>query len=385
MIDYELTGEQKQLQQDVASFCAREIAPVAQKLDESPKEEAGSLIRENIRKLGEAGFLGAGLSGDSIDLVEHYVAGEEVAKACASTFLSARASVFMCGGLLKLFGTADQKERYLPGLIKGDLVGAVAYTEAEAGSDIASIATVAKDEGGTWILNGIKDVVGNAPLADLMIILAYTDREAGAEKGMTLFILERDAKGLTIGLPLETMGLRGIPLAEVRLDNCEAKEILGGEPGRGYEQLNRIVKMGAVGIVSLSVGIGTACMEKATQQAKSRKAFGRQIGKYQEVGFKLADMFTGNDLSRMLGLRAAWAMNHDEAEADILGSCAKLFATESTTNIANLAMQIFAGHGYIKGTDIERLYRDAKFGEICEGPSEIQRTIIAQNELDKFA
>jgi alkylation response protein AidB-like acyl-CoA dehydrogenase len=384
-MDYELTGEQKKLQQDVALFCAREIAPGAQKLDVSPKEEVGSFIRENLRKLGEAGFLGAGLSGDSLDLVENYVAGEEIAKACASTFLSARASVFMCGGLIKLFSEAEKQEKYLPGLMKGDLVGAVAYTEAEAGSDIASIATTAKNEGGTWILNGVKDIVGNAPIADVLIVLAYTDMEAGAEKGMSLFIVERDAKGLNIGSPLETMGLRGLPLSEVRLDNCEAKEILGGEPGKGYGQLDRILKMGAVGIVSLSVGIGTACMEKATQHAKSRKAFGRQIGKYQGVGFKLADMFTGNDLGRMLGLRAAWAMNRGENEADILGACAKLFATESTTNIANLAMQIFAGHGYIKGTDIERLYRDAKFGEICEGPSEIQRTIIAKNELDKFA
>jgi len=384
-MDYELTGEQKKLQQDVASFCAREIAPGAQKLDVSPKEEVGSFIRENLRKIGEAGFLSAGLAGDSLDLVEHYVAGEEIAKACASTFLSARASVFMCGGLIKLFGTTEEQEKYLPGLMKGELVGAVAYTEAEAGSDIASIATTAKNEGGTWMLNGVKDIVGNAPIADLLIVLAYTDMEPGAEKGMTLFIVERDARGLNIGSPLETMGLRGLPISEVRLDNCEAKEVLGGEPGAGYGQLDRLLKMGAVGIVSLSVGIGTACMEKATQHAKSRKAFGRQIGKYQEVGFKLADMFTGNDLGRMLGLRAAWAMNRGETEADILGSCAKLFATESTTNIANLAMQIFAGHGYIKGADIERLYRDAKFGEICEGPSEIQRTIIAKNELDKFA
>ncbi|MBW2636927.1 MAG: acyl-CoA dehydrogenase family protein [Deltaproteobacteria bacterium] len=384
-MDYELTGEQKKLQQDVALFCAREIAPGAQKMDVSPKEEVGSLIRDNLRKLGEAGFLGAGLAGDSLDLVENYVAGEEIAKACASTFLSARASVFMCGGLIKLFGGTEEQKKYLPGLMKGELVGAVAYTEAEAGSDIASIATTAKNEGGTWILNGVKDIVANAPLADLLIVLAYTDMEAGAEKGMALFVVERDAKGLSIGPPLETMGLRGLPLSEVRLNNCEAKELVGGEPGAGYGQLDRMLKMGTVGIVSLSVGIGTACMEKATQQAKSRKAFGRQIGKYQEVGFKLADMFTGNDLGRMLGLRAAWAMNNGEAEADILGSCAKLFATESTTNIANLAMQIFAGHGYIKGTDIERLYRDAKFGEICEGPSEIQRTIIAKNELDKFA
>jgi alkylation response protein AidB-like acyl-CoA dehydrogenase len=384
-MDYELTGEQKKLQQDVAAFCVDEIAPGAQKLDEGPREEANRIIRENLRKLGEAGFIGAGIEGDTIDLVDHYVAGEEIAKACASTFLSARASGFMCGGLLKLFGTAEQQKKYLAALLKGEIVGAVAYTEMEAGSDIASISTTAKREGDSWIINGVKDIVGNALIADVFLVLAYTDVEAGAGNGMSLLIVEKGAKGLSIGEPIETMGLRGVPIAEVRLENCEAKDIVGDEPGKGYEQLNRILNMGTVGIVCLSVGIGMACMEKATQHAKARKAFGRQIGRFQEVGFKLADMFTGNDLGRMLGLRAAWAMNKDENEAVIMGSCAKLFASESATNIANLAMQIFAGHGYIKGADVERLYRDAKFGEICEGPSEIQRTIIAKNELDKFA
>jgi butyryl-CoA dehydrogenase len=384
-MNYELTIEQKKLQQDMAAFCTKEIAPGAQKLDEGTKDEVCGLIRENLKKLGDAGFLGAGLGGETIDLIDHFIAGEELAKACASTYVSARASVFMCGGILKLFGTTDQQKKYLPSLIKGEKVGAVAYTEMEAGTDIASISTTAKQEGDSWILNGVKDIVGNAPVADVFLVLAYTDVEAGAEKGMTIFIVEKDAKGLHIGDPIETMGLRGMPLSPVKLEDCEAKEIVGGKPGEGFGQIERILKMGTVGIASLSVGIGMSCMEKATQQAKSRKAFGRQIGRYQEVGFKLADMYTYNDLGRMLGIRAAWAMNNDENEAEILGACAKLFASESVTKIANMAMQIFAGHGYIKGTDIERLYRDAKFGEICEGPSEIQRTFIAKNELDKFA
>ena len=383
-MDYELTEGQKKLQHDVAAFCIKEIVPGSQKLDEGPREEACKLMKKNLEKLGEAGFLGSGLEGDAIDLIDCYIAGEEITKACASTYISARSSVFMCGGTMKLFGTPEQKERFLPALMKAEMIGALAYTEAEAGSDIASISTTAKKEGDVWVLNGVKDIVANALIADVLLVLAYTEKEAGAEGGMSLFIVERDAKGLSIGEPIETMGLRGVPIAEVKLDNCEAKEIVGGESGKGYEQLEHILKMGTVGIVSFCVGVGTSCMEKATQHAKTKKAFGKPIGRYQEVGFKLADMFTYNDLGRMLGLRAAWAMNEGENEADILGSCAKLFAGESATKIANLAMQVFAGHGYIKGTDIERLYRDARFGEICEGPSEIQRTVIAKNELDKF-
>ena len=383
-MDYELTAGQKKLQQDIAAFCVEEIVPWAKKLDESPRKEGCNLVKKNLKKLAQAGFLAAGLEGDKIDLVEHYIAGEEIAKACASTYISARASTFMCGGILKLFGTLEQKKRFLPALVKAEMIGAIAYTEAEAGADLASISTTASKKGDIWVLNGVKDLVANSPIADVFIVLAYTEEEAGTKGGMSLFVVEKNAKGLSIGEPIETMGLRGVPIAAVKLENCEAKEIVGGEPGKGYEQMERILKMGTVGIVSFCVGVGTSCMEKATQHAKAKKSFGKPIGLYQGVGFKLADMFTYNDLSRMLGLRAAWAMNEGENDADILGSCAKLFAGESATKIANLAMQVFAGHGYIKGTDIERLYRDARFGEICEGPSEIQRTIIANNELDKF-
>lgn len=384
-MDYELNDVEKKLQQDAAAFCMKEIAPSAQGLDEAPKSEVFGTIKENLKKLAGAGILGAGIEGGSIDLVKHYVAGETLAKACAATFLSARASAFMCGGLLNLFGTPEQKERYLTALINADKVGAVAYTEADAGSDLAGIATVARKEGEAWLLNGVKDIVANAPIADVMLVLAYTDQEAGAEKGLSFFIVEKGAAGLSVGEPLETMGLRGLPLAPVTFENCEAKEILGGNPGNGYDQIRQLLSLGTVGIAALSVGISSACMEKATQKAKNRKAFGRKIGSFQEVGFKLADMFTLNDLSKMLALRAAWGMNRGEAEAEILGACAKLFASESATKIANWAMQIYAGHGYLKGSDIEKLYRDAKFGEICEVPSEIQRTIIAKNDLDKFA
>ena len=161
--------------------------------------------------------------------------------------------------------------------------------------------------------------------------------------------------------------------------------MLGGVAGQGYHQVQRLLTMGAVGIAALCVGIGSACLEIATSHAKTRTAFGKPIGLYQDVGFKLADMFTITDLGRMLALRAAWAINTGEHEADVLAACAKLFASEAATKVVDWGMQIFAGHGYLAGTEMERLYRDAKFGEICEGTSEIQRAFIAKNELDRFA
>jgi alkylation response protein AidB-like acyl-CoA dehydrogenase len=384
MINYELNEKDKKLQMEAAAFCAKEIAPRAKMLDEATQAKKGELVKENLKKLSQAGILGVSLGSDKVDMVSHYVASEELAKACASTFLSARSSIFLCGASLNLFGTKEQKEKYLPGLKSATIVGGLAYSEEAAGSDLAGIATAAKKDGDAWVLNGTKDIVVNAPIADVLLVLAYTDKDAGLAKGMSLFIVEKGAKGLIIGEPLDTMGVKGAPIASVKLDKCVAKEIVGGVAGNGYAQVSRILDMGKIGVAAMCVGIGVACMERATLHAKSRRAFGKAIGSYQEVGFKLADMFTNNDVGRLLALRAAWAMNTGEAEAEIIASCAKLFAGEGVTRIANLAMQVFAGHGYIKGTDIERLYRDARFGEICEGTTEIQRVLIAKKELDKF-
>ncbi len=382
MIDYELTQDEKKLQTEMAQFAASEIAPRAMALDGCSRTEVGEFVRENLRKLGQANLLAAGLNGERLAMVSHYVAGEELAKACASTYLAARSSIFLCGATLNLYGSAAQKERYLPGLKQASLVGALAYSEEEAGSDLKDIATTAERRGDSWVLNGEKNLVLNAPIADILLVLAKSEK--GAEGGMSLFIVEKVAKGLTIGEPLDTMGVRGAPVASLSLTDCEALAIVGDTPGNGLAQVCRVLELGRIGVAALCVGIGSACMEKATQHAKSKKASGRTIGKFQEVGFKLADMFTNNDLGRTLALRAAWAFDHDEPEAEIIASCAKLFAGEGATKVANWAMQIFAGHGYLKGTDIERLYRDARFGEIYEGTTEVQRTIIAGNELDKF-
>lgn len=382
MIDYELTDKEKRLQNVMAEFCSREIAPRAEILDECPKEEVAKLAKENLQKLADANLLSLGMSEENIDMVCHYVAGEELAKACASTFLCARASTFLCAGILKLLGTPEQKQRLIPDLLKGNLIGALAYSEAEAGSDIAEIGTEAVKEGDSWVINGVKNIVVNAPIADFFVVLAYTNKKAGPYAGMSLFLIDKVNHGLSIGEPIETMGLRGAPKAALYLNDCKVKEIVGDIPENGYAQLKRILEMGTIGVASMCIGVGTACMEKAIQYAKKRKTFGLPIGVHQEIGFKLADIFWNNDIGRMLSLRAAWAFNSGEHESEVLGSCARLFAGEGVTKIANWSMQIFAGSGYFKGSDIERLYRDARFGEICEGTTEIHRLLIAKCELD---
>jgi alkylation response protein AidB-like acyl-CoA dehydrogenase len=384
-MDFQFSPEETKLQQLVAAFCLRELAPRARELDEGQPEKAKELMRENIRALGEAGCLQPGLTGESLNMVSHYIAGEEIAKACPATFLSARASVFLCAGAIKLFGTPEQKERYLPGLLKGERVGALAYSEDQAGTDLGAIAATGLFVGSTWLLNGAKNLVVNAPMADVILVLAYSNAEAGKENGMSLFIVEKDAEGLVLGKTAETLGLRGVPMAPVSMDGCVSSGILGGVQGKGFSQVSRMLSLGTVGITALCVGIGAACMELSTGHAKNRTAFGRRIGMYQDVGFKLADMFAYNDLGRMLGLHAAWAMNENDPGAEILGASAKLFASEGATKVVNWGMQIFAGHGYLAGSGIEKLFRDAKFGEICEGTSEMQRAVIANSELDRFA
>jgi len=383
-MDYQLTPQEMKAQQDMAAYCQAAIAPRARLLDGSSRDEACRYMKENLRLLATGGCLDAGHTDSGIDLIAMYLAGEEIAKACPATFLSARASTFLCAGALRLFGTPEQKERYIQGLLKATTVGAFAYSEDQAGSDMASISTVAHNNGDAWVLRGTKDIVVNGPIADVMLVLAYHDREAGAERGMSIFILEKDSAGLSTHEPIMTMGMRGAPVSAVSMESCRAAGVLGGVTGKGNEQANKMLTLGSVGIAALCVGIGTACMEFSTGQAKKRVAFGRRIGMYQDVGFKLADMFTYNDLGRMLALRSAWALNTVEHGAEELAACAKLFASEAVTKIAGWGMQIFAGHGYLAGSDMERLYRDAKFGEICEGTSEMQRAFISRTELDRF-
>ncbi|HEY9160878.1 MAG TPA: acyl-CoA dehydrogenase family protein [Desulfomonilia bacterium] len=381
MIDYELKEGEALLKLKALDFAGKEIAPNAAKLDTASKAEAADMMKNNLKKLAAAELLAPGISEDGIDLISHFVVGEEIAKACAATWLSARTTGFRCAGAIALFGTAEQKAKYLNALIKGEITGAVAYTENGAGSDLNSISAEAFMDGGEWKINGTKDLVINAPIADIFLILAWTDRNAGQA---SMFIVEKGAAGLKVGEAVQTLGICGCPVAPVILENCSAAGVLGGDAGKGIAQVTKILEMGRIGVAALSVGIGTACMEKSTAWAKSRKAFGKPIGAYQEVGFKLADMFTFNDLGRALGLRAAWAFNNKENEAEILAACAKVFSGEAVTKIANWAAQVFSGHGYVKGSEIERLYRDARFCEFCEGTSEVLRTVIAQNELDKF-
>lgn len=382
-MNYELSDAHRGLQAETVRFCREEIAPGAALFDDAPPEEAAARMRGNLKKLAGHGILNL-LLGE--DLLGSCVAGEELARVCPSTYLAAISSATAFGRAVKRFGTDAQQERYLPLLAAGERIGAFACTEREAGSDLAAMQTAAESKDGGWILNGEKDLVTNAPLADFFLVLAWTDREAGLERGTTLFLIDREANGVTIGRPLETMGLRGAPTAGIRLENCGVTDeaLLGGTVGAGWSRMQALLEELKLALSVLCVGVGMACMEESTRHAKAKKAFGKPIGLFEGVGAKLATMFTFNDIGRMMTCRAAWAMERKDPEGPVLASCAKLFTSEATGRIADLAMQVHGGHGYLKGAVVERLYRDARFAELAYGTSEMQRAFIAKESLDRF-
>jgi isovaleryl-CoA dehydrogenase len=382
-MNFELNETQKNLRKTMAAFCQTEILPGAAALDERQKADVAAALGTNLKKLGDAGYLHLLLEDD---LISQCVAGEEAARACPSTFVSAMSAATAFGVPVKRFGTPLQQGKYLSGVSKGDFIGALACTEADAGSDMNGLKTNAEKKGDGWVLNGSKYPVTNGPIADAMLVLAWTDHAAGLEKGLTFFIVEKDAKGLTIGPPLETMGLRGALISEVVFQDCELKDgaVLGGETGRGYGQFLQTMEYVKLALAAMSVGLGVACMENATAYAKGRKAFGKPIGLFEGVGAKLATMFTHNDLGRMMTARAAWAMEQQDPESPVLTACAKLFTSEAVNQIADLAMQVHGGHGYLKGSTVERLYRDARYAVIAYGTSEMQRAGIAKDSLDRF-
>ncbi|TAL39674.1 MAG: acyl-CoA dehydrogenase [Spirochaetes bacterium] len=389
-MNYDYSDVQNSVRENFANFCQRELAPRAPMLDRAHEDEVPALIKENIRKLASVGFLGMAheekYGGTALDLVTQAIAGEEVARACASSFLSAGASCGLCGVPIKLFGSDAQKQKYLPGIVSGDLVGAFGLTEPEAGSDAAAIKTTAVKKGAEWVLNGVKTFITNATIADVVLVMAYTDKAAGPGAGVTAFLVGKDAPGYSVSTPFDKLGFRGSPTAEVIMQECRVPEgAVLGEVGKGFIQAMQTLEFGRIGMATVSLGIAVAAMDFANRYSKERKAFGKPINRYQEVSFKLADMMIMTDISRLLIHKAAWAKDVKDPESATLASCAKLFASEAATQIASLAVQVHGGYGYIKEFPVERLYRDAKLGEIGEGTSEIQRVLIARNILARFA
>jgi butyryl-CoA dehydrogenase len=389
-MNYELTPDQMILNNKYMLFCQREIAPHAVMLDKGSGADIREIMKNNLKKLSDFGYFAMFHSteygGTQETALSQALAGEAIAKACPSTFLSAITNAEKFSLVLSHFGGHAQRKKYIPDVIRGSAIGTLAVYESEPGSDATAMQTIAVKKSDGWVINGTKSFVVNASIADVFLILAYTDASSGAESGMSCFILEKNTPGLSVSDEWEKMGYRGAPVSDIELRNCEVMDdSLLHEIGKGYEILSRAAELGKISTALASLGITSACLEEAGRHSKERKSYGRVINRYQEVAFKLSDIMILNDLSRLMIYKAIWARETGHHESAVLSSCAKVFATEAATQAANLAVQIFGGHGYMKNCMVERLYRDAKLGELMDGTSELQRVFIAKNLTDQFS
>ncbi len=377
---YPLTEEQRATWEAMRRFAEREIAPHAGELD-----AGASLLADNLRKLAEFGYLGMEFppeyGGAGLDCVTSTLAGEALASACPATCLSAGASTILCGYPILRFGTQAQRERYLPRLASGEWLGALGLTEPDAGSDVAGIRARAVPSDGGWVLNGTKTFITNGPIADVVVVLAWTDPDRGPKEGMTAFLVEKGTPGFSAGPPLDKLGVRGSPTSELVFQDCWVpNENVLGYVGQGFPLVMQTLERGRIGMAAWSVGIAQACLDEAVKYAQERRAFRRPIADFQAIRFKLAELRTAVDTARLLTLRAAWLKDQGRPFG-VEAAIAKLYASRAATLCAHEAVQIHGGYGYIREYPVERLYRDARLAEIGEGTSEIQRNIIAEAVL----
>jgi butyryl-CoA dehydrogenase len=374
-MDFELTPEQKLIRDTARELSQREIAPHAAQIDRSHE-----FPRKIFARLGEMGLLGIMMpeawGGAGMDALSYVLAMEEVARACASTSVIMSVQSSLVSAPILAAGNDAQRARWLPDLAAGRKVGCFALSEPEAGSDAKAQKTRAVRAGAGWILNGTKNFITNAPVADLALVFATTDPTKRSH-GISAFLVPTSTPGFKVGPPDDKLGIRGAPSAQIFLTDCTVDDDARlGPEGDGFKVALRALDGGRIGIAAQALGIARAAFEDAVAYARERKTFGQPIAEHQAIQFKLADMRTEIDAARMLLWRAAVTKDSGRAYATE-ASMAKLFASEVANRAAKEAVQIFGGYGYLADFPVERHFRDAKITEIYEGTSEIQRMVIA--------
>ncbi|MEJ7860067.1 MAG: acyl-CoA dehydrogenase family protein [Pyrinomonadaceae bacterium] len=379
-MNFELTEEQRMARDTVREFAQNEIAPVAREFDEAEK-----FPHTQIKGLAELGLLGMIIpeeyGGAGFDSVSYALALEEISKADASVAVIVSVTNSVCCYPILSFGTEEQKQKYLVPLARGEKLGAFCLSEPQAGSDAAGLKTSAVEDGNYFILNGTKSWVTNGSEAEVFIVMAVTG-ETGGKKEITSFIIEGGTKGFTVSSHEHKMGQRASQTNEMSLVDVRVpKANVLGDIGRGMRVAFGSLDNGRIGIAALSNGIAEAALEESTKYAKDRVAFGRPIAEFQAIQFKLADMATQTEASRLLTLRAAAAKDLDSKQTGVYASQAKLFASENANKVCAEAIQIHGGNGYSRHYNVEKYYRDARITTIYEGTSEIQRIVISRGIL----
>jgi len=374
-MDLRFTEEQEMMRKMVRDFAETEIAPFVEKM------EAGEFPREILKKMGELGLMGIPVpeqyGGAEMDFISYIIAIHEISKVSATVGVILSVHTSVGTNPILYFGTEEQKEKYVPKLASGEYLGAFCLTEPSAGSDAASLKTRAVKKDGHYVLNGSKVFITNGGEADVYIVFASTDPEAGT-KGISAFIVEKDTPGFIVGKDEHKMGLYGSRTVQLTFEDMEVPaENLLGQEGEGFKIAMSNLDSGRIGIAAQALGISEAALKAATDYAKERKQFGKPIAAQQGVGFKLADMGTAVEAAKLLIYRAA-QLRSEGQKCGIEASMAKLFASKTAVEVTTEAIQVFGGYGYTKDYPVERYFRDAKVTEIYEGTSEIQRIVISK-------
>ncbi len=379
-MDFTYTEEQQHLRRSVREFAEGEIAPHVMEWD-----EVSHFPIEIIPNLAQMGLLGVifpeKYGGSGLGYIEYAIAIEELSRVDGSVGLTVAAHNSLCSNHIYKFATEAQRQKYLVPLAHGKKIGAWSLTEPEAGSDAGGTRTTAVRSGGGWVLNGAKTFTTNGHYADVCVAMAVTDK-AKKSHGISAFIVEKGTPGFRPGKKENKLGMRASDTSEVIFTDCRvpSDNLLGAE-GEGFINSLQILDGGRISIAALALGMAQGAFEAATRYAKQRKQFGRAIAEFQAIQFKLAEMATEIEAARLLVYQAAWLADRKDARFTRESSMAKLYASEVAVRVANEAVQIHGGYGFIKDYPVEKFYRDVKLCTIGEGTSEIQKLVIARQLL----
>ncbi|MDM5361369.1 butyryl-CoA dehydrogenase [Peribacillus sp. B2I2] len=375
-MQFKLTEEHEMIRKMVRDFAQNEVAPTAAERDEEERFD-----REIFDKMAELGLTGIPwpeeYGGIGSDYLAYCIAIEELSRVCASTGVTLSAHTSLAGWPIYKFGSEEQKQKYLRPMAQGEKIGAYGLTEPSSGSDAGGMRTTAKLVGDEYIISGSKIFITNGGIADTYVVFALTDPKS-KQKGTSAFIVEKDFPGFSVGKKEKKLGIRSSPTTEIIFDECRVpKENLLGKEGEGFKIAMMTLDGGRNGIAAQAVGIAQGALDAAVDYAKERVQFGKPISAQQGIGFKLADMATGVEASRLLTYQAAWL----ESEGFPYGkesAMSKLFAGDTAMKVTTEAVQVFGGYGYTKDYPVERYMRDAKITQIYEGTQEIQKLVISR-------
>jgi butyryl-CoA dehydrogenase len=378
-MDFKLSSEHELFRQTVHEFADKEIAPRAIEVDET-----GEFPWDNLKKMADLGLMGipfpeeyGGIGGDTM---MYAMAVEEISRVCGTTGITLAAHVSLGTTPFYMFGTPEQKEKFLKPLASGQWLGAFGLSEATAGSDAGGTRTTAVLDGDHWVINGSKNWITSGSIANVVVFTAVTEKGRGTA-GISNFIVEKGTPGFTPGKSEKKMGLRGSVTSQLFFEDCRIpKENILGGPGEGFKQFMQILDGGRISIGAMGLGLAQGAYDIALKYSQERQQFGQPLSNFQAIQFKLADMATQIEAARLLLHKAAWLKDNKQPFGKI-AAMAKLYASEVGEFVCREAIQILGGYGYVQEYNVERMYRDVRLTTIGEGTSEIQRIVIARQLL----